>query len=340
MARLAPALKCSGSPKASFESFDHPTPAVPPPFPRLALLPRLPDAKKTRLKHHHSTLSLSLRPAVKLHHTQSKTRTVPWQGACSFTATCTCARIHRALTLTPLEHTRARLKLVSGSRTYRSAPSVPDTLATSLQSQLDFVSIDGMDPTLANGMKVYYEREVPFELRSQDSGDDDPQEVGALEAIKVRIVVSSDMETGVSGSAAPGVVVELSSESNLFFHYTHEMDSVRFSDVAQTQKLMVDYGEYPNVLLRMLNHCIKEPHTHLAVFVMKNDGKARLDFIQVRCACHTTGSLLFNVHCHSQNDSKLTRRTWSTSSSSCSRSSLLQATRRRCANRSRTGTTM
>lgn len=217
---------------------------------------------------------------------------------------------------------------------------MPDTLATSLQSQLDFVSIDGMDPTLANGMKVYYEREVPFELRSQDSGDDDPQEVGALEAIKVRIVVSSDMETGVSGSAAPGVVVELSSESNLFFHYTHEMDSVRFSDVAQTQKLMVDYGEYPNVLLRMLNHCIKEPHTHLAVFVMKNDGKARLDFIQVRCACHTTGSLLFNVHCHSQNDSKLTRRTWSTSSSSCSRSSLLQATRRRCANRSRTGTTM
>ena len=34
------------------------------------------------------------------------------------------------------------------------------------------------------------------------------------------------------------------------------------------------------VLLKMLNSCIKEPHTHLAVFVMQNNGEARLDFIQ------------------------------------------------------------
>ena len=193
--------------------------------------------------------------------------------------------------------------------------------------------MDELDPTLANGMKIYYEREVPFELRSQDSGDDDPNEVGALEAIKVKIVVSPEMETGAA-SAAPGVVVELSSESNLFFHYTHEMDTLRFSDMQQQQKLMVDYAEYPNVLLRMLNHCIKEPHTHLAVFVMKNDGKARLDFIQVRCAVAparramsspppppppsgTTSPPICN------ND-----RTWSTSSSSCSASSSARRTRR------------
>lgn len=30
----------------------------------------------------------------------------------------------------------------------------------------------------------------------------------------------------------------------------------------------------------MLNNCIKEPHNHLAVFVMTRDGRARLDFIQ------------------------------------------------------------
>jgi len=36
----------------------------------------------------------------------------------------------------------------------------------------------------------------------------------------------------------------------------------------------------PNVLIRMLNACIKQPHSHLAVFVMKADVDARLDFIQ------------------------------------------------------------
>ena len=30
----------------------------------------------------------------------------------------------------------------------------------------------------------------------------------------------------------------------------------------------------------MLNSCIKEPHSHLAVFVMQRDGQARLDFIR------------------------------------------------------------
>ena len=48
----------------------------------------------------------------------------------------------------------------------------------------------------------------------------------------------------------------------------------------ETQKLMVDFNEYPTVLMRMLNACIKEPDTHLAVFVMQNDGSARMDFIQ------------------------------------------------------------
>ena len=48
---------------------------------------------------------------------------------------------------------------------------------------------------------------------------------------------------------------------------------------------MVDFPEYPNVLIRMLNNCIKEPHSHLAVFVIEREGLARLDFIQVQDLC-------------------------------------------------------
>lgn len=49
----------------------------------------------------------------------------------------------------------------------------------------------------------------------------------------------------------------------------------------EDQKLMVEFRDYPNVLIRMLNNCAKEPHSHLAVFVMQHDVNARLDFIQV-----------------------------------------------------------
>lgn len=44
---------------------------------------------------------------------------------------------------------------------------------------------------------------------------------------------------------------------------------------------MVEFQDYPNVLIRMLNNCIKQHQSHLAVFVMQHDVNARLDFIQV-----------------------------------------------------------
>ena len=47
------------------------------------------------------------------------------------------------------------------------------------------------------------------------------------------------------------------------------------------QKLMVSFGDYPNVLIRMLNSIIREPHIHLGVFTMTADANsAHLDFIQ------------------------------------------------------------
>ena len=66
----------------------------------------------------------------------------------------------------------------------------------------------------------------------------------------------------------------------MFFHYAHNIDENSFKTVQEAQKLMIEYPDYPNVLVKMLNSCIKEPHSFLAVFIMQRDGTARLDFIQ------------------------------------------------------------
>ena len=118
-----------------------------------------------------------------------------------------------------------------------------------------------------------YDREVPFELRIQDSNTG-PQEVGTLEAIKVKILV-----LGEDGNPE-NIRVELCSENDMFFHYAHNLDDGSFKQVQESQKLMIEYPDYPNVLVKMLNSCIKEPHSFLAVFIMQRDGTARLDFIQ------------------------------------------------------------
>ena len=144
---------------------------------------------------------------------------------------------------------------------------------SSLQTSLDFSGGDDGDPSLANGHRVFYEREVPFELRTA-TGTEEPQEVGALEAIKVRILA-----VGPEG-AYSGLRIELTSENNLFFHYAHELDAAEFGKLQEAQRLMVEFTEYPAVIVRNLNHCVKEPHSHLAVFVMTKDGGGRLDFVQ------------------------------------------------------------
>jgi hypothetical protein len=46
-------------------------------------------------------------------------------------------------------------------------------------------------------------------------------------------------------------------------------------------KLQTCYALLAPLQVRMLNHCIREPHSHLAVYVMQQDSTARLDFIQV-----------------------------------------------------------
>ncbi|CAI2379546.1 unnamed protein product [Moneuplotes crassus] len=143
----------------------------------------------------------------------------------------------------------------------------------SVLNAFDFQAIDEMDPSLSEGHRIVYEREVPFELRIQDN-DTGPQEVGTLEAIKVKILV-----LGEDGNPEQ-IRVELSSENDMFFHYTHNIEEGSFSKVQETQKLMVEYPDYPNILIKMLNSCIKEPHSFLAVFIMQRDGSARLDFIQ------------------------------------------------------------
>ena len=74
--------------------------------------------------------------------------------------------------------------------------------------------------------------------------------------------------------------MELASENDVFFSFMHVIDEVGFQMMQEQQKLMVDFPEYPNILIKMLNASIKEPHSHLAVFVMERDGSARLDFIQ------------------------------------------------------------
>ncbi len=73
-------------------------------------------------------------------------------------------------------------------------------------------------------------------MRLQET-DEAPQEVGTLEAIRCKVAVQGD-------AAAPSAVkLELSSESDLFFHYTHLVDMRSFKAVREEQRLMIEFSD-------------------------------------------------------------------------------------------------
>lgn len=155
-----------------------------------------------------------------------------------------------------------------------ATPLTSSTMTNGVLAQLEreFREIEERDPSLADGFRVVYDREVPFELRPADSRDHD---VGALEGIKVKILAQGEGDSSVSA-----VRVELTSEADLFFHYTCLINAVGFTQLREDQKLMCEFKDFVVTLLKMCNRCIREPNSFLAVLLLNTDGSASLEFIQ------------------------------------------------------------
>eukprot|EP00668_Euglena_longa_P001071 GGOE01001279.1.p1 GENE.GGOE01001279.1~~GGOE01001279.1.p1 ORF type:complete len:234 (+),score=51.81 GGOE01001279.1:96-797(+) len=145
--------------------------------------------------------------------------------------------------------------------------------AQSAMMPLDFKPIDEMDPSLADGYRIIYDREVPFELRTQESSQR-PHDVGTVEGIKVKVLCLGEDSNLLS------LRIELSSESDLFFHFCCNINHIGFRQLQEEQKLMCEFKGFATILLRMLNRCIKEPQMFLAILILTSDGSAVLEFIQ------------------------------------------------------------
>ena len=83
--------------------------------------------------------------------------------------------------------------------------------------------------------------ELPIEVRSEDNAP------GVLEALRIKILVRRKGKD--EGDKLQAVRMELSSEADLFFHYTHFVDENSFPQLQEKQKLMVDFSEYANEVL-------------------------------------------------------------------------------------------
>jgi hypothetical protein len=79
---------------------------------------------------------------------------------------------------------------------------------------------------------------------------------------------------------------ELSSETDLFFHWTYAVTEGSFGASMEAAKLGADLSDYPDVLVRLLEAVSSDPARNLGVFVITRSGGqkssfGRLDLLQV-----------------------------------------------------------
>ncbi|CAD8172934.1 unnamed protein product [Paramecium octaurelia] len=140
-------------------------------------------------------------------------------------------------------------------------------------SQLDLGALEDIDPSLEGGFKIQFDREIHIETRVQDANTG-PQEIGTLELVRVKILVQGEQQ------AFENLKIELTSETDLFFNYITIINKDNYKRIREEQKLTIEYPQFLQMLIKLLNSCHKEPNHFFCVFFMQQDGAARLDFIE------------------------------------------------------------
>ena len=139
-------------------------------------------------------------------------------------------------------------------------------------SNIDFEEIEEKDPSLNEGHKLLFDREVPFELRLEDNND--PKEIASSEELKCKVLLGGEDNNPTQ------IRIELSCENDLFFHFTSNIDEETFKVMQEKQKLSVNFLGFSSLVKKLFNKCIEERQSYIAVFIMQKEGTGRLDFIQ------------------------------------------------------------
>lgn len=129
-----------------------------------------------------------------------------------------------------------------------------------------------VDPSLKSGHTLLLLQKVPIELRVQEDGQ--PSQVGKMVDIECKLLGLYKNKSLLE------VRLELTTDADLFFNYSHFLNIDNFRTTQQDHKLLVNLIDYPDMVKRLLTNCANKPQEFICIFTMRRNGMARLDFIQ------------------------------------------------------------
>ena len=97
----------------------------------------------------------------------------------------------------------------------------------------DLSNIEAKDPSLTDGFKIIYNKEIPIDIKLETSQG--PKDIASFEPINFKV-----LSDAVSKESTPSrVKIILSWESDLLFHYTNIVDEETFLGMKKKQNLNI-----------------------------------------------------------------------------------------------------
>ena len=132
--------------------------------------------------------------------------------------------------------------------------------------------IDMRDPSLGKDLLKIYEEEVPFEIR--EDKEELSSENGIFESLLCKIFVCEDI------NQQSKVKFEIGCDKDLFFYYFCEVSPELFESLKENQKLTCNFDNFSDLVIQFFDNCISDTKKFLAVFTLKNDGKAKMELFE------------------------------------------------------------
>lgn len=178
-------------------------------------------------------------------------------------------------------------------------------------------ALSEFDPSLRDGGRLVLERLCNVELRLPPEHDEDASVEGkgtmsvsaGTDKLIIKIVAFYDEEGGPEESSSlNSMVIEILSESDVFFHYAKEINRAVFLSLRQAQRLMVTFDEFPDLLADLAGQCAADLADESSVrcsFVLVDSQTARIDFISVQHAFRYIELLTLDLDVADQRDTQL-----------------------------------
>lgn len=168
-------------------------------------------------------------------------------------------------------------------------------------------ALSEFDPSLRDGGRLVSEKLCNVELRlPPESGEGvaaSSVSAGSEKLVMKVVAFDDDKEARLHS-----VVLELLSESDVFFHYIREFGPREFAGLQESQRLMVSFEDFPELLADLSAQCAADASEDSSVrcsFVLVDSSTARVDFISVAHAFRYVELLSLTLDVADQRDTQL-----------------------------------